>query len=58
MMLRPFMGDVDSEDEVEWDTVEQSQGETVIKERIPLNPVSLMKKVLFNKSYDGLVVVD
>ena len=58
MMLKTFMDDVDSEDEVEWDTVEQSQGEAVIKEKIPLNPVSMMKKVLFNKSYDGLVVVD
>ena len=59
MMIKAFMGnEVDSEDEAEWDTVEQSEGEAVIKERVCMDPVSMMKEVLFDKSYDGLVVVD
>jgi hypothetical protein len=51
-----MMGEIDPEDAGEWEDVKDEA--KPVKEKAVFDPISVMKKVLFRKSYSGLVVVD
>ena len=55
-MLKVMMGEIDGEDAGEWEDVEDEV--KLVKEKAVFDPISVMKKVLFRKSYGGLVVID
>ncbi|KAG5653115.1 hypothetical protein H0H81_002182 [Sphagnurus paluster] len=56
-MLKVFMGDAETEEE--WEEVVGEDGEAkTVKVSEEFNPVSVMKKAVMTKSFDGLVVVD
>lgn len=58
-MLKVFMGEIDPEDEIEWETVEETKRDVhpATVEGF-FDPVTVMKKALFKKSFEGLVVAD
>jgi hypothetical protein len=55
-MLKVFMGEVDPEDADEWEDVKDDT--KPVKKKVVFDPISVMKKALLKKSYEGLVVVD
>jgi hypothetical protein len=57
-MLKVFMGEIDPEilDAGEWEEVRDDA--KLVKEKAEFDPISVMKKALLRKSYEGLVVVD
>ena len=55
-MLKVMMGEIDPEDAGEWEDVEDKV--KLVKEKAVFDPISVMKKVLFRKSYGDLVVID
>ncbi|KAJ3553256.1 hypothetical protein NP233_g12688 [Leucocoprinus birnbaumii] len=56
-MMKVFMGEAEEEEGEEWSEVTKD-GDVVEKKEDEFTPINIMKKALYKKSYDGLVVVD
>ncbi|VDC05994.1 unnamed protein product [Peniophora sp. CBMAI 1063] len=56
-MLKVFMGEAEETEDGEWGMVTED-GEVEEKKADAFDPVSVMRKALLKKSFDGLVVVD
>ncbi|GLB38008.1 hypothetical protein LshimejAT787_0410590 [Lyophyllum shimeji] len=54
-LLKVFMGESEEE---EYEEVKADGGTETVKVQEEFNPISVMKKAVMKKSFDGLVVVD
>lgn len=56
-MMKVFMGEAEEAEEEAWADV-TTEGEVVENKEEEFTPLNVMKKALFKKSFDGLVVID